>query len=46
MGILQELTEKLAQDVLDAQEELGDDRFYEKVYAGNLCGRLMVALST
>ena len=31
MGILQELTEKLAQDVLDAQEELGDDRFYEKV---------------
>jgi hypothetical protein len=31
MGILQDLTEKLAQDVIDAQEELGDDRFYEKV---------------
>lgn len=31
MGILQDLTEKLAQDVIDAQDELGDDRFYEKV---------------
>lgn len=31
MGLLQELTEQLAKDVLEAQDELGDDRFYEKV---------------
>jgi hypothetical protein len=31
MAILQDLTEALAQDVIDAQDELGDDRFYEKV---------------
>ena len=31
MAILQDLTEALAKDVLDAQDELGDDRFYEKV---------------
>lgn len=31
MGILQDLTEALAKDVIEAQDELGDDRFFEKV---------------
>ena len=31
MGILQDLTEKLAQDVVDAMDEVGDDRLHEKV---------------
>ena len=31
MPILQELTEKLAKDVVDAMDETGDDRLHEKV---------------
>ncbi len=31
MGILQDLTEKLARDVVDAMDETGDDRLHEKV---------------
>lgn len=31
MGILEELTEKLAQDTMAAMDELGDDRFHDKV---------------
>jgi hypothetical protein len=31
MTKLQDLADKLAEDVLAAEEELGDDRFYEKV---------------
>jgi hypothetical protein len=31
MPVLQELADQLAEDVLAAETELGDDRFYEKV---------------
>jgi hypothetical protein len=31
MQFIQDLGDALARDVLDAQDELGDDRFYEKV---------------
>lgn len=31
MSMLQELADSLARDVLAAQEEIGDDRFYEQV---------------
>lgn len=31
MSILQDLTEKLAKDVVDAMDETGDDRLHEKV---------------
>ena len=31
MSALQEMADKLADDVLAAEAELGDDRFYEKV---------------
>ena len=31
MSIIQELADKLAEDVLAAEPELNDDRFYEKV---------------
>jgi len=31
MPVLQELADQLAEDVLAAEVELGDDRFYEKV---------------
>lgn len=31
MGILQDLTEQLAKDVVDAMDETGDDRLLEKV---------------
>jgi hypothetical protein len=31
MGVVEDLTDRLAADVLAAQEELGDERFYEKV---------------
>lgn len=31
MPLLQELADQLAEDVLAAETELGDDRFYEKV---------------
>lgn len=31
MSVLQEMADKLADDVLAAEAELGDDRFYEKV---------------
>jgi len=31
MGVLDDLADKLAIDVLNAQEELGDDRFYDKM---------------
>jgi hypothetical protein len=31
MSVVQELADKLAQDVLAAEPELADDRFYEKV---------------
>lgn len=31
MSALQQLADKLADDVLAAENELGDDRFYEKV---------------
>jgi hypothetical protein len=31
MSALQEMADKLADDVLAAEEELGDDRFYDKV---------------
>jgi hypothetical protein len=30
-GFIEDLADALARDVLDAQGELGDDRFYEKV---------------
>ncbi|MBL9045903.1 MAG: hypothetical protein JNK34_01100 [Tabrizicola sp.] len=33
MSALQEMADKLADDVLAAEPELGDDRFYEKVSA-------------
>ncbi len=31
MGVIEDLADGLARDVLDAQGELEDDRFYEKV---------------
>jgi hypothetical protein len=31
MSVIQELADKLAEDVLSAETELEDDRFYEKV---------------
>lgn len=31
MGVVEDLADKLAQDVLAAQDELGDDRFYDKM---------------
>ena len=31
MATLQEMADQLAEDVLAAEDELGDDRFYEKV---------------
>lgn len=31
MGVIEDLADGLARDVLDAQAELDDDRFYEKV---------------
>lgn len=31
MGIIEDLGDDLAREVLAAQDELGDDRFYEKV---------------
>jgi hypothetical protein len=31
MGVTEDLADALARDVLDAQDELGDDRFFEKV---------------
>jgi hypothetical protein len=31
MSVLQDMADKLADDVLAAEAELGDDRFYEKV---------------
>ncbi len=31
MSYVQELADKLARDVLESQDELGDDRFYEQV---------------
>ncbi|WP_112309129.1 hypothetical protein [Pseudogemmobacter bohemicus] len=31
MSFIQELADKLAKDVLDSQDELKDDRFYEQV---------------
>lgn len=31
MALLDDLADELARDVLDALDELGDDRFYEKV---------------
>ncbi|MFZ1470861.1 MAG: hypothetical protein WAT09_18065 [Paracoccaceae bacterium] len=39
MSFIQELADKLAKDVIDSQEELQDDRFYEQV------GRVLVAAS-
>jgi hypothetical protein len=31
MGVLQDLAERLAKDVVDAMDETGDDRLHEKV---------------
>ena len=31
MGILQDLTEQLAKDVVDAMDELGDDKLHDRV---------------
>lgn len=31
MGVLQDLTEQLAKDVVEAMDETGDDRLHEKV---------------
>lgn len=31
MSFIEDLADKLAKDVIEAQPELGDDRFYEKV---------------
>lgn len=31
MGVIEDLTDRLASDVLAAQDEIGDERFYEKV---------------
>ncbi len=31
MSLLQDLTEQLAKDVVAAMDEIGDDRFYDKV---------------
>jgi len=39
MSFIQELADKLAKDVIDSQDELGDDRFYEQV------GRVLLAAS-
>ena len=39
MSFIQELADKLAKDVIDAQDELGDDRFYDQV------GRVLMAAS-
>ncbi|MDQ2065400.1 hypothetical protein Q9295_03365 [Xinfangfangia sp. CPCC 101601] len=39
MSFIQELADDLARDVLDSQDELGDDRFYEQV------GRVLLAAS-
>ncbi len=33
MSVIQDMADKLADDVLAAEVELGDDRFYEKVAA-------------
>jgi len=39
MSFIQELADQLAKDVLDSQDELGDDRFYEQV------GKVLLAAS-
>jgi hypothetical protein len=39
MSFIQELADQLAKDVLDSQDELQDDRFYEQV------GRVLLAAS-
>ncbi|MCB6177153.1 hypothetical protein LHP98_03290 [Rhodobacter sp. Har01] len=39
MSFIQELADQLAKDVLEAQDELGDDRFYEQV------GKVLLAAS-
>lgn len=39
MSFIQDLADKLAKDVIDAQDELQDDRFYEQV------GRVLLAAS-
>jgi hypothetical protein len=39
MSFIQELADKLAKDVLESQEELQDDRFFEQV------GRVLLAAS-
>ncbi len=39
MSFIQELADELARDVLESQDELGDDRFYEQV------GRVLLAAS-
>ena len=39
MSFIQDLADTLARDVLDSQEELGDDTFYEQV------GRVLLAAS-
>ena len=39
MSFIQQLADELARDVLESQDELGDDRFYEQV------GRVLMAAS-
>lgn len=39
MSFIQDLADQLARDVLDSQQELGDDSFYEQV------GRVLLAAS-
>jgi hypothetical protein len=39
MSFIQDLADGLARDVLESQDELGDDRFYEQV------GRVLLAAS-
>ncbi|NGM47637.1 hypothetical protein G5B31_19060 [Rhodobacter sp. SGA-6-6] len=39
MSFIQDLADQLAKDVLDSQQELGDDTFYEQV------GRVLLAAS-
>lgn len=39
MSFIQDLADQLARDVLDGQQELGDDTFYEQV------GRVLLAAS-
>ena len=39
MSFIQELADKLAKDVIESQDELGDDRFYDQV------GRVLMAAS-